>query len=70
MYNSNVWLPIFFDGQLPWKPYRSDYEICKLKTPIAVDGRTKKIVSLGTTAEYNQYVKTGKASCVIGKYAG
>jgi len=45
--------------------WEADYEICKLKTPIAVDGRTKKIVSLGTTAEYNQYVKTGKASCVI-----
>ena len=46
----------------------SDYEICKIKPPIALDGRTKKITTLGTNAEYNQYVKTGQASCLMGKY--
>lgn len=45
-----------------------DYEICKLKSPLALDGKTKKAVQLGTTAEFNQYVKTGKASCRIGKF--
>ena len=48
--------------------FYSDYEICKLKTPIAIDGRTKKATQIGTVAEYNQYVKTGKASCVIGMF--
>lgn len=49
-------------GKSTWE---ADYEICKLKTPIAIDGRTKKATQIGTVAEYNQYVKTGKASCVI-----
>lgn len=43
----------------------ADYEICKLRNPISIDGVNKKIVALGTEAEYQQYVKTGRASCLM-----
>ena len=39
--------------------------ICKLKTPIALDGRTKKTAVLGTSSEHDQYVINGKAQCFM-----